>query len=261
MKCFLIAILFIGVITISYSQTAPSALGDIHLAKSLSVGINQDVKSNFGNWKYFSYISNSWFSKSENDGFFDKQGVFICENEMKNKMSNQNEISFGTSYRNQNVYTQNINSDKLIKQEFRFYSRYSYNLKISKMDLSISLKQEFNKYFTENFKSYSESLRIRPRFRIKISLPIDKIANHKISLFSEQLFSTSLTNTSKWSKFQYNDSRFSIFYTYTNQKIKYNLSVGYMYNLIGIDEFKDGNYLTLNLIFKNPFSKKNSCKI
>lgn len=256
MKCFLIAILFIGVITISYSQTAPSALGDIHLAKSLSVGINQDVKSNFGNWKYFSYISNSWFSKSENDGFFDKQGIFIYENEMKNKMSNQNEISFGTSYRNQNVYTQNINSDKLIKQEFRFYSRYSYNLKISKMDLSISLKQEFNKYFTENFKSYSESLRIRPRFRIKISLPIDKIANHKISLFSEQLFSTSLTNTSKWSKFQYNDSRFSIFYTYTNQKIKYNLSVGYMYNLIGIDEFKDGNYLTLNLIFKNPFSTK-----
>src|SRR5690625_6586037 len=81
------------------------------------------------------------------------------------------------------------------------------------LHITPKLRQELIKYYDSGFKDYSESIRLRSRFRIKFYYPLDSKAQHGIAAYSEQLFSVSQSGISnEWGNFRYSDSRFSLYY-------------------------------------------------
>jgi hypothetical protein len=58
----------------------------------------------------------------------------------------------------------------------------------------------------------------------------------------------------QWSKFDYKESRLTLYYSLSPHEIPFIFDVGYMYNIIGKGtDSSDVNYLAVDIIWKNPF--------
>src|SRR5699024_767688 len=147
-----------------------------------------------------------------------------------------------------------VHDDPRFKQEMRLYGKISYLYKVLNFDITPTLRQEVIKYYTPDFKDYSESLRIRSRFRIKVGLPLDANNIHRISLYSELVVSVCQSGVSNgWGSFNYSDSRFSVYYSWSPLQVPFSIDIGYMYNVVGKEPEYTGNYLGIDFVLKNIF--------
>lgn len=257
-KHFIIAIFLILSSFAGRAQVIPPGLGNTKMAGWLAFGIQQDLDTTAGKgWSSTSYFGFGRMSNPESYNFLQKPAIFILNQEFKNKFSENWEYSLALSYRNQKNYSDTApykRADPASKQEFRVYGRLSRIFKTSFVEITPTFRQEFQKYFTGDFGPYPESFRLRSRFRLKFKFPVSRDGVHKISLYSEQLFSTSLrTDPDRWTAFEYKDSRFSLYYTLSPQEIPWDFNLGYMNNLIGEKASSSVHYIGLDIIWKNPF--------
>lgn len=256
---YFIPAVFLSLISFSaMTQVIPPGLGDTKMAGWMAFGIQQDLDTVSGKgWSSTSYFGFGRMSDPDNYNLLQKPAIFILNQEFKNKFSEKWEYSLAFSYRNQKNYSDTEpyeRTDPASKQEFRLYGRLSRIFKTSFVEITPTFRQELQKYFTGDFGSYPESFRLRSRFRVKFKVPLSMDEVHKLSLYSEQLFSTSLkTEPNRWTPFEYKDSRFSLYYTLSPKEIPWDFNMGYMNNLIGKKAPFSAHYVGLDLIWKNPF--------
>jgi hypothetical protein len=169
-------------------------------------------------------------------------------------------ISRQDSYRKQDEYFKIApfqHENPNFKQEYRFYSRFSYTYKTSRFKFVPTLRQEFRKYYSPTFSNLSEDFQFRTRLRLQLTVNLDKNKIHKISLSSEQLFSISKNHIpNSWTDFNYRESRFTLYYSFSPQKSPLIYSLGYMNNLVGIKQNYLVNYFAFDIIWENPFKLK-----
>lgn len=256
------ALILAGVIACQFasSQIIPPGLGKTNAASWLAFGIQQDLDTIKGKgWESTTYIGLGRMSSPDNDNPIEKPAIFIFNQEFKNRFQKNWEYSLAFSYRRQDEYASVApyeHESPSIKQEFRFYGRFSYIAKTGILEITPTFRQEVQKYFNPDFSPYSESLKLRSRFRLKLSFQITPDKTHRIILYSEQLFSTSLMKDPEyWTKFGYKDSRFAAYYSFSPKKIPWTFNLGYMNNLMGNKKPASAHYIGLDLILKNPFSK------
>lgn len=244
---------------IASAQVIPPGLGSTKAASWLAVGIQQDLDTAARGWSSTTYVGVARMSSPDTHNMFEKQGVFIFNQEFKHDFHEDWEYSLAFSYRRQNEYEDEPpyeKEDPGLKQEFRLYGRFSRIFKISSVEITPTFRQEYQKYYTPDFHIHSEKTRLRSRFRIKVAVPLTSDKKHKLSLYSEQLFSTSLRRDSKeWTPFEYKDSRFSLYYSLSPETIPWTINLGYMNNLVGRKNASSSHYLGLDFIWKNPFSR------
>lgn len=256
-KLFLIG----GCVLISFNLSAqiiPPGLGETNTSNWLALGVKQDLDTlDIGGWNSTTYLGVGTVSHNTQYNPFNAIGVWVINQEFYHNFKKNWQYSLALSYRQQNIFTQEepfVKTNMGHKQEFRWYGRLSYSFKWNKLTITPTFRQEAIKYFTPDFKAYSESLRLRSRFRLKFTFPLNADKSQKLIAYSEQLFSISQRGEAKkWDSFNYVDSRFALYYSLTPPNHPLNYNLGYMHNLIGTKDVFSGHYFALDIIWKNPF--------
>jgi len=238
-----------------YSQIIPAGLGKIDAGSWFALGWQEDIGQN--QWSSTTYFGVGRRNEEGSMDPFQNHALLVLNQEFKNRFHNRWEYSLAGGYRKQNLSgINNQHPDKRndYKQEFRMYGRLSYLYRTGNLHITPTLRQELIKYYDSGFKDYSESIRLRSRFRIKFYYPLDSKAQHGIAAYSEQLFSVSQSGISnEWGNFRYSDSRFSLYYSWSPSELPFAINAGYMCNVIGKRGDHTAHYLGVDLLLKNIF--------
>ncbi|AFM04327.1 hypothetical protein Fleli_1939 [Bernardetia litoralis DSM 6794] len=244
-----------------FAQISAPGLGEAKTASWFAIGIKQKL-DNKNKLNSVSYIG--WGHKSNpiNYNPYFKPALFAINQEFYYSFAKNWKTSIALSYRKSHEYTNEEpfqHKENRFKQEFRVYSRLSYTWKINQLKIESTARQEFRKFYGSNFEELTKTSQLRSRFRLKLKLNLDKKNNHAISTSLESIFTTNkeITTTTKWIKFGYNESRFTLYYSYSLPKLPITTSIGYMNNLRGsnLNEMHSVHYLALDIVFKNLFGK------
>ena len=123
-----------------------------------------------------------------------------------------------------------------------------------KLKFVATFRQEFRKFFTPHFQDWNESFQFRSRLRGQLALNFDKNKIHKLIFSTELLFSISktLAPIPTWSKFNYKEGRFCLYYSIDPKKSPFIFNIGYMNNLVGSSNPYSGHYIATDIIWENP---------
>ncbi len=241
-----------------FSQISPPGLGKAHTADWFALGIRQKLNTiGAKDWQSMSYIGLGRKSNPDNYDPFFKSAILVVNQEFYHQFHNDWQYSFALSYRRQDEYLDNPPYERenpKIKQEFRVYGRLSYVLNTSCLKLVPTFRQEFRKFYTPGFQNVTENFQFRSRFRLQLSVNLNAKKSHRIIASSEQLFSISEETTSNtWTAFNYRESRFLLYYSFSPKTLPFILSAGYMNNLVGQKNPYDVHYLAFDIVVENPF--------
>lgn len=241
------------------SQISPPGLGVGNTAGWFAFGLRQEFDT-LKEWQSMTYVG---MGRKSNPDTYDplfKSAILVLTQEFYHKFDKNWQYSAAFSYRRQDEYFKtapyNYESPNY-KQEYRVYSRFSYIYKTRLIKFVPTIRQEFRKYYSPTFTNINEDFQFRTRFRLQLTVNLDKNKVHKISLGSEQLFSISKNySPNAWTDFNYRESRFTFYYSFSPQKLPLIYSVGYMYNRVGIKQTYSVNYFAVDVIWENPFKLK-----
>lgn len=238
------------------SQITPPGMGPTKTASWFAIGLSQDLSYN-NDWQSKTYIGVGRESGQGSRNPFLNKGFFIINQEFKNDIVKNWEYALGLSYRRRSKYEKAppyLATDPAIEQEFRLYGKIEYAYTFNRLKIAPSIKQELRKYYTPAFENAKKMIEFRTRFRIKLSVQLDKEKRHSIIAISEQLFPINQSSiTKEWSKFRYKESRFSLFYSYSPKQLPMAFEIGYTNQLVGIKDTHSAHYFTFDIMFKNLF--------
>lgn len=249
----------------SISQISPPGLGKTNIGSWIAVGIRQELDTIEGKgWQSMTYVGLGRKSNPDNYNPFYKAGIFIANQEFHHQFHKTWQYSIALSYRRQDIYLDKppyeYDSPNL-QQEFRVYGRLSYIFRTSRIKIVPTFRQEFRKYFTPDFKNASDNFQFRSRIRIQLSANLDNKKKHRLVLSSEQLFSIGMkSKQNQWTDFNYRESRFSFYYSYSPKTSPFIFNIGYMNNLVGNQKVYTAHYLAFDIILENPFKLQQRSK-
>lgn len=241
-----------------YAQISAPGLGKANTANWLAIGVRQelDTITNKG-WQSMTYFGFGQKSNPNNNNPFSKPAIYVINQEFYHQFHKTWQYSFAISYRSQDEYLDTApyeHKPQKTKQELRTYGRFSYIYKTSRIKLVPTFRQEFRKFYSPDFKNTTEDYQLRLRIRLQATLNLDQNKTHRLILSSEQLFSISKENTpNTWTDFNYRESRFSLYYSYSPQALPLIFSIGYINNLVGYKNPYDVHYLAFDIVVENPF--------
>jgi len=254
----LFALLFVACVTNAYSQISPPGLGKAHAADWFALGLRQELDTIDGKgWQSMTYIGLGRKSNPNNFDPFYKAAILVFNQEFYHQFHNNWQYSMALSYRRQNEYSEKQpyeNKTPAIKQEFRLYGRFSYTYKTPHIKFVPTLRQEIRKFYTPDFKNPSENFQFRSRIRLQLTINLNRKKTHRLITSSEQLFSISnKIAPNSWTDFNYRESRFLLYYSYSPKTLPFIISVGYMNNLVGQKNPYTVHCLAFDITIANPF--------
>lgn len=254
MKKHFIHLLFLCFVNTIYAQISSPGLGKANTASWFAVGVEQQLDTiKNKNWKSMTYVGAGRKSNPDTNNPFYKPAIFVVNQEFYNQFHNNWQYSFALSYRKQNEYSDSFPYEEIYPkstQEIRLYGRFSYIFKTDRLKLTPTFRQEFRRFFTPDFTNAEDIFQLRTRFRLQLSINLDADKHHKLTFNSEQLFSIS-KETAQWSDFNYRESRFSLYYSYSPIKMPVTFSLGYMKNIVGTKNTYNVDYFAFDMVFKN----------
>ncbi len=260
---FINVLVLILVVRSTLGQITPPGMGKAKTGAWVAFGLKQQL-DNQKKWQSMSYIG---FARKSNLNNYDplfKPAFFILNQEFSHQFHKHWQYSLAVSYRRQYEYFYKPPYEPKtpsLKQEFRLYGRFSYLLKTTRFSFSSTFRQEVRKFYSPDFKIVSEDLQIRSRIRLQFTVNLNATKTHRLIAGSEQLFSISKdTRLNTWTTFDYSDSRFSFYYSYSSQTQPFIFSVGYMNDLVGKKAPFSAHYFGFDLILENPFKLHNRAK-
>ncbi len=244
---------------LALAQISPPGMGLTKTAGWFAAGLRQDLDT-LGRWQSMSYAG---IGRKSAPGSYNpvlKPAIAVVNQEFYHQVCKRWQYSFALSYRRQDEYRKTPpyeHSNPSIKQEFRLYGRWSYMLQTARIKLTTTVRQEFRKFYTPDFRKPDENFQLRSRFRVQLAVNLDTKKTHRLIAGSEQLFSISREGYPIiWTDFAYHESRFSLYYSFSPPSASITLSAGYMNNLIRHDQSYPAHYLALDIVFINPFSAR-----
>ncbi|GGH66795.1 hypothetical protein GCM10011379_21350 [Filimonas zeae] len=240
----------------SKAQISPPGLGIAHMADWFALGIRQKLKRRKG-WQSMSYIGMGRKSNPDNYNPALKPAILVLNHEFTHAVNTHYQYAFALSYRRQDEYLDRApykHQRPGTQQEIRAYGRLYYFLPLRRIKLAAVLRQELRKFYTPAFHNPEESLQLRSRLRLQMTVPLNKQKTHRLITGAEALFATSqLTGHAGFTPFAYEESRFTCYYSWTLKKLPFTLDVGYMSNLLGKTASHVVHYLAFDIIWENPF--------
>lgn len=252
--------IFLG-ITISsncFAQFSPPGLGEAKTASWVAIGVKQNLNKK-ETISSATHLGLGRISDPDNYNLVKKQSIYVINEEISNRFSKNWKYSGALSYRWQNKYIDvapyGVDSPKA-RQEIRIYGRFSYLNSFKNVEYAFSYRPELRFFYDPDFSAATEHKAFRSRFRGKASFNLNSANTHKIITSAEFLFSAAKTDS--WSKFEYKETRFCLYYSVSFPKQKVTLNLGYMNDLLGKSSVTDVHYLACDLVVKNPFKSKKS---
>jgi hypothetical protein len=211
-----------------------------------------------------SYIGSGRKSNPDTYNPLFKQAILVINQEFYHQFHRHFQYSFAVSYRREHEYSDSKvyeYQDQGLRHEARLYGRFSYILRTEHTKFVSTFRQEFRKFYAPGFTIASENFQLRTRLRLQLTVSLDPQKTHRIIAGSEQLFSAAReTNSNYWNAFNYRESRFSLYYSYSPQKLPFIFNVGYMHDLVGYRQPFSVHYLAFDIIIENPFKLRQRAK-
>ena len=239
------------------AQISPPGLGETNTAAWFAFGVRQSLDS-ANKMQSFSYVGLGRISGPQSNNPFQYQDIFVLNQEFYHTFHKHWRYSLALSYRNQDEYGDEKSFNGISpahKQEIRIYGRYMYELKMHKIKVVATFRQEFRSFFDPGFNQESDRYQLRSRFRLQAALTLDPDKVHRFTASGEALFSTTQTTVpaNQWSVFAYKEARFCLYYSINPKNTSFTYSIGYMNNLIGQAHPESVSYLAMDVIWENPF--------
>lgn len=240
------------------AQISPPALGNTQVASWMAIGLRQGLDS-ANTLQSITYLGMARMSDPMGKYPFQKSAMWIVNQEVYKQFHRYWQYSLALSYRRQDLYEKTepyTRSNPGIRQEFRFYGRFSNIQQTSKLRVMNIVRCDIRRFLGPNFSAMDEVAQLRFRYRAQIKYDIDRVKNHHLVGSAEALFATSLlgiNDNRRWDRFRYRESRLCAYYSYTPQQIPFAFNIGYMNNLMGQGPASDAHYFCLDVIWENPF--------
>lgn len=250
-------VIFFSFFTVAASaQISPPGLGKANTAFWLALGWRQPLDT-AGKVTSLSYIGVGRTSDPAGDANpFHHQAILVLNQEFYHHYSKNKEFSYALSYRRQNSYEETYpyhSADPAIEQEFRIYGRYALSADVGRLKWKNTLRQEFRKFFTPDFKTGEENFQFRTRIKSQLSMPLPGPNHNKLSGSAEVLFSISKEHLPvQWTSYGYRETRFTVYYTTHPLHLPWTIDIGYMNDLLGAGHnITDVHYLALDIIWES----------
>ncbi len=239
------------------AQISPPGLGLANSADWFAVGLRQDLGRGKRSWQSMSYLGLGRKSNPDNHDPMYKPAIRVINQEFFRRPVPAWQYSAAASYREQDEYLNlppYLHSNPKFTRELRAYGRVSYMREGTRFKFSPTFRQEARFFLRNTEQIAEESLQLRSRIKLQLTVNLDAGQVHRLILGSEQLFSAGRKNMlPHWTSFTYHESRFSAYYSFSPEGIPCTLDIGYMNNLIGGKNLRDVHYLGLDIVVKNLF--------
>jgi len=250
------ALLFVAISWEGKAQISPPGLGTAHTAEWLAIGIRQPL-NNRNTWQLVSYVGMGRKSAPNNYDPALKPAILVFNEEAYHTINEHWQYSFALSYRRQDEYKDVAPYEHQtpgVQQEFRAYGRLYYYVPLGRFKLAAIARQELRKFYTPDFNRPEENFQFRSRWRLQASMALGEEKKQKLIASAEALFATShQSETNQWTSFEYEESRFSFYYSFTLPRLPLTVDLGYMNNLLGTQHPTMVHYLAVDFILENPF--------
>ncbi|MEQ5789809.1 DUF2490 domain-containing protein [Muricauda sp. NFXS6] len=230
------------------AQISPPGLGDINTAGWFAIGLKQELSEKEGVTST-TYLGLGSSSNPNNFNPFERNVIYVVNQEIKHRFSTQWQYSGALSYRWQNNYIDErpyVLNDPNARQEFRVYGRFSY----LNNAFSLTYRPELRYFFDPDFSPAKETVQFRSRIRTKIAINLNSSKSQKLTTTMEAFFSVGRTNN--WGVLNYKEARFCIYYSISPIN-RTTFNIGYMNNILGKSFSKTAHYFGLDIIVHNLF--------
>jgi hypothetical protein len=243
------------------AQLSPPGLGDGHTAFWTAFGVRQDLGSQ-DRWESMTYTGFGSVSHPNNYDLFEKPAIFVLNQEIYDHFRKDLAYSFALSVRRQWLYKDDPpfeEDDPAARVEFRMYGRLLHTLRFGDVQLENGLRPEIRTFYPRN--EGEEVLQFRLRFRTKAQWSIDSQHVHRLIGSAEVFGSMAKARGDSFDTFEYRESRFCAYYSFSPPKLDWAFDVGYMNNLLGSSRpLVDVHYLAIDVIWRNPFGKPSATR-
>lgn len=188
---------------------------------------------------------------------FEREGIFIANQEFYHQLNRFGQYSFAISYRRQPEFSNQAPfalEDPPLHHEFRTYFRLIRFFYVSRNRIGLTIRQDVRRFYGPGLSPFPEDWQLRTRFRVQSTFQLDGKNRRRLILGAEALFPTSHDRESReWSRWQYRESRFSAFFSLSPPNSPLILNLGYMLNLVGRESPFGVHFLAFDVILENPF--------
>lgn len=253
-KNILIAFFSIVFHSVCFAQFSPPGLGKINTATWFAVGVKEKLNDK-------KTISSATFlgvgrtSNPDNYNPLQRSAIYVVNQEVGFRFAKHWESAGALSYRWQNNYK----AEKPYEldtpngqQEIRTYGKISYLNHLGSMEYSFTFRPELRFFFNPDFNAADKKAQFRTRFRGKVGFPLNASKTTRIIETTEVLLATN--ETENWDQFQFNESRFCVYYSVKIPQQKITLNVGYMNDLLIKPTVHDAHYLAIDISISDLFS-------
>lgn len=232
----------------AWAQISPPGLGEAETASWVAAGLRQDLDAR-GRFQSLSYVGVGAISDHDLDPLR-RPAIMVLNEEVYDRFAKVFQYSLALSYRRQYLYRTH---ERELQQELRFYGRFSHVLRRRRFKLTSTLRPELRSFYTPAFAPRDEPLQLRFRLREQLSYSLDRSERQRLIGSAEVLSSIAKTGAG-WSRFDYRESRFCLYYSLAPSGSLVVVDVGYMNDLLGQGEaLTDVHYLALDVTWQNPF--------
>lgn len=238
------------------AQITPPGLGRAQSASWLALGIRQELDT-AKSWQSMTYLGLGTKSHPDRKDPFEREGIFIANQEFYHQLNRFGQYSFAISYRRQPEFSNQAPfalEDPPLHHEFRTYFRLIRFFYVSRNRIGLTIRQDVRRFYGPGLSPFPEDWQLRTRFRVQSTFQLDGKNRRRLILGAEALFPTSHDRESReWSRWQYRESRFSAFFSLSPPNSPIILNLGYMLNLVGRESPFGVHFLAFDVILENPF--------
>lgn len=238
------------------AQITPPGLGEANTAYWMALGVRQDLGLR-ERWESMSYAGFGSISHPNNYNLFEKPAIFVLNQEIYDHFRKDLAYSFALSLRRQWLYKDELpfeEDDPAARVEFRMYGRFLHTLHFGDVQIENAVRPELRTFYPRD--AGEEVLQFRLRLRTKAQWAVDSAHVHRLLGSAEVLSSMEKERDMSFGNFEYRESRFCLYYSYSPANLAWVFDIGYMNNLLGSSRpLVDVHYLAIDVTWKNPFGE------
>ncbi len=252
----IVCVIFISSFSYSHAQISAQGQGGNDVVW-VALGVEQSIGKRWTNKNAIAY---SRHSSQENWNVMQQSGVFTLREEIVYRFSKRVKIAQGVFYAERNYYDQ---EHPVFLHEIRCYPRIYHEFSYKKINFSQYLRTDLRFFSAPGFTSYRKPLEIRNRYLMKVTFPLDRSHIFFLVGMTEFFFATDKEKepdgSSHYTTYHFTENRSSVYLRCRLEDLDAFLDVGVMtqtWNDVQAEVFRETLILQVDLIFINPFGKK-----
>lgn len=244
------------------AQVSPPGLDGTRLVSWGAVGFSQTLNQRL---TLSMYAGGARMSDPDNWSLLHKSGIAVYNHELQYKFSPTWQVSLANSLRLQSLYTDDSpfeKEDPSYRFELRHYARLYYKQQYGKLAMNYSFRPEFRTFYSPQWHLASRPVELRFRLKGQASLPLNEHktnliigANELLSAIDEYNAVLPSEPRHSWSSYHFTEDRLSLYFRHVFKEPDLILDLGLMEQFKSGDMTNPVSYLSVDVIFQNPFSR------